>query len=87
MDKEELIIELLKESREVQKELTGIIIDHREATHLWQNDTSHRLNDIEEDLRAHKEGVVNNRALIKLIITTPVEYSQCSIVLIPTIAS
>ena len=65
MDKEELIIELLKESREVQKELTGIIIDHREATHLWQNDTSHRLNDIEEDLRAHKEGVVNNRALIK----------------------
>ncbi len=65
MSKEELIIELLKEQRELQKELSDVIIEHREETHLWQNDTSHRLDAIEIDLREHKEGVVNNRSLIK----------------------
>ena len=65
MDKEELIIELLKESRELQKELSDVIIGHREETHLWQNDTSHRLDAIEIDLREHKEGVIQNRDSIK----------------------
>ena len=65
MKNEDLIIELLKESRELQKELSDVIISHREETHLWQNDTSHRLDAIELDLREHKEGVVNNRELIQ----------------------
>lgn len=65
-DKDSLVVELLKESREQQKELLEASTKHREETSVWQVETSHRLENIEEDLREHKEGVIQNREAMKI---------------------
>ena len=65
MSKEDIIVDLLKELKADHKELSGKSSEHREETLSWQGQTSIRLEAIEKDLREHKEGVINNRALIK----------------------
>ena len=65
MDREDLIVAILKETRDDVKEVIESSNVHRQETAVWQNDTDHRLENIEVDLREHKEGVINNRHLIQ----------------------
>jgi len=66
MEKEDLIVGLLKETRDSQKELAENSVKHREESLVWQSNTDHRLENIEVDLREHKEGVVQNRETIQM---------------------
>lgn len=66
MDREDLIVAILKETRDDVKEVIESSHVHRQETALWQNNTDHRLENIEVDLREHKEGVINNRHLISV---------------------
>ena len=65
MKNEELIIEIIKEIKVDTKENAKSLAEHREDSLIWKNKTDFRLEKIEIDLREHKEGVVNNRHLIK----------------------
>lgn len=65
-DKMDIIEKLLEEVRKDVKEISKTSAKHREETFKWQIGTDGRLDRIEVDLREHKEGVINNRRLIKL---------------------
>ena len=65
-DNNKIIQELLKEVRDDIKEVAKNANEHREQTAVWQATTSGRLELIEVDLREHKEGVINNRELIRI---------------------
>lgn len=60
----EIILEILKEMREDQKELVDKSALHREETFKWQTEADVRLDRIEVDLREHKEGVIQNRSAL-----------------------
>lgn len=61
-----IIYDLLKEMRDEQRHHAEKSSLHREETLKWQAETNSRLENIEYDLREHKEGVINNRYLIKI---------------------
>lgn len=61
----ELIILILNDVKRQQEELSKASNKHKEDTIIWQGETSSRLERIEVDLREHKEGVINNRSLLK----------------------
>lgn len=60
----ELMLELMKEMREEQKEHAKNSSLHREETVKWQAQADARTERIEVDLREHKEGVIQNRAVL-----------------------
>ena len=66
MERDNLIVDLLKEVRDEQKKLIEKSNEHREETMRWQNIATSRLTNIEVDLREHKEGVIQNRKSIKI---------------------
>lgn len=57
---------LLKEMKDEQKKLIEKSSEHREETLKWQASASSRLDNIEVDLREHKEGVIQNRESMKI---------------------
>lgn len=63
----QVIYDLLKEVRDEQKNLSEKNQEHREEALNWQSEASNRLLNIEEDLREHKEGVIQNRGAINLL--------------------
>ena len=68
MNKEnELILQLIKEMRDEQREHAKNSSIHREETVKWQANTDSRTERIEIDLRDHKEGVIQNRGIIKIM--------------------
>lgn len=60
-DDSKVILELMKEMRDEQREHAKLSSTHREETVKWQVNTDARTERIEEDLREHKEGVIQNR--------------------------
>ena len=67
MSKEtEIMLELMKEMRDDQKELVKSSAAHRADTMKWQIQADNRMGRIEVDLRDHKEGVIQNRTSVKL---------------------
>ncbi len=63
---EKLILEVLRDLKEESKEASKMRTVHREDSLTWQAETSERLQAIEIDLREHKEGVIQNRASMKI---------------------
>jgi hypothetical protein len=57
----ELMLELMKDMRDEQREHAKLSSAHREETVKWQTQSDARTGRIEEDLREHKEGVIQNR--------------------------
>ena len=67
MSKEtELIVKMIEDMRDEQREHAKNSASHREETIKWQVQTDARTERIEHDLREHKEGVIQNRGAIKV---------------------
>jgi len=64
---EKMIYDLLKEVRDEQRDHAKLSSTHREETVKWQLQSDSRTERIEEDLREHKEGVIQNRASIATV--------------------
>ena len=64
MDKTDLILDVLKELREDQKDHRKEMQEHQKESISWHAKAESRLSSIEEDLREHKEGVIQNRKSI-----------------------
>ena len=64
MEDSKLILEVLNNLRGDQKEHRDEMIEHQRETIEWHAKAESRLENIEEDLREHKEGVVQNRGQI-----------------------
>jgi hypothetical protein len=61
MEDSKLILEALKSLRDDQKEHRKEMQDHQKETVTWHAKAEARLGNIEDDLREHKEGVIQNR--------------------------
>jgi hypothetical protein len=64
MDKADLVLDVLKELREDQKDHRKEMQEHQKESINWHAKAESRLSNIEEDLREHKEGVIQNRKSI-----------------------
>lgn len=65
-ESDELMLQLIKDMRDEQREHAKNSAAHREETVKWQAQTDARTERIEVDLREHKEGVIQNRGSIKI---------------------
>jgi len=65
-DNGDVMLQVMKDMREEQREHAKLSASHREETMKWQIKTDSRTERIEEDLSKHIEGVVQNRETIKL---------------------
>lgn len=61
-----LVIDLLRQLAEDQKDLIAKTNKHREETIMWRSQSDNRTNRMEIDLREHKEGVIQNRKAMKI---------------------
>ena len=61
---DDLMIQLMKEMRDEQRDHAKNSSTHREETVKWQVQADARTERIEHDLREHKEGVIQNRSVI-----------------------
>lgn len=59
-----IILEAIKALRGDQKDHRDEMLEHQRETIEWHAKAESRLENIEDDLREHKEGVVQNRANI-----------------------
>lgn len=57
----DLIIDLMKDMRDESRKHANKSAAHCEESRIWQVNTANRLENIEKDLREHKEGVIQNR--------------------------
>jgi len=64
MEDSKVILEAVKALRGDQKEHREEMIEHQRETIEWHAKAESRLENIEDDLREHKEGVIQNRSLI-----------------------
>ena len=60
-----MLYDLIKEVKKDIGDMAQKNNEHREETIKWNAEASYRLCNIEEDLRDHKEGVVQNREVLK----------------------
>ena len=63
----EMILEVLKSLRDDQKEHRKEMQEHQKETVGWHARAESRLGNIEDDLREHKEGVIQNRKNVAAI--------------------
>lgn len=66
-DKNELIYEMLKELRQEQREHQKEMHEHQQESLKWHASTDHRLENLEEDMRRHIEGVMQNRDSVSIL--------------------
>lgn len=64
MNENDVILEVLRDMRDEQKEHAKNSSAHREENIKWQAAMDSRTERIEEDLREHKEGVIGNRTVV-----------------------
>ena len=57
----DLIIDLMKDMRNESRKHASNSAKHCEESKIWQIKTAGRLENIEVDLKEHKEGVIQNR--------------------------
>jgi len=67
MSDDNLMLEFLKDMRDEQREHAKLSSSHREETVKWQTQSDARTVRIEEDLREHKEGVIQNRSALEVV--------------------
>jgi len=68
-DSTKIIVTLINDMRDEQKEHARNSATHREETIKWQAQNDSRTERIEVDLKEHKEGVIQNRSRIKICET------------------
>lgn len=61
-----LVLDLLRQLSEDQKDLIKKTTKYREETIAWRGQSDSRTSRIEDDLREHKEGVIQNRKTLKI---------------------
>lgn len=64
MSDNDMLIEMLRQMSDDQKEHARSSREHREESIKWQATMDSRTERIEEDLREHKEGVIGNRKIV-----------------------